>query len=545
MSTQQRQTRPAALASPPKSAGSSGDPSVERKAVRSGAGILPRRLFQEAVEQSPVAISMTDTEANILYANAAFERVTGYRHADVIRQNESILSDRSTPGEVYEGLWEALRRGQPWSGRLINRHKDGTPYLAELTAAPVFGQGGEMTHYLAMHRDVTDMYRLEQQVHNQKALIEAVVDALPVVVALFDENDRIVLDNHAYKKLVGDLGGEPGTVILKVLRQSMGEAFKQAQRQGTGFEHQEVYLESGSRGGRRWFSCSVTWFAEQDVRADAFFTPRKQSYLLLVANEITVLKRQQEERRTTVLRALTAEQERVEAMREALGGAAYQLDQPMNLIGSAMGVVQRRAAGGASSGALLDVLRQALKVGREAQETLRQSMPEVRSEAMAPVNLNQVLRDVLAMFTERLLAIGVTVDWRPASVLPAFVGREGRLRGLFKQLIDNAIDALEALRGKQRELRVVTQSDGQTILVSIQDTGPGIPEPIRFKVFEPFFSTKGPATNGGVGLSMAQQIVNEHAGTLGIDEDCRHGCRVVVRLPIGPPNDPEPYVGEP
>lgn len=172
-------------------------------------------------------------------------------------------------------------------------------------------------------------------------------------------------------------------------------------------------------------------------------------------------------------------------------------------------------------------------------------MPEVRQEAVAPVNLNQVLCDVLAMFTERLLAMGVVVDWRPASVLPAFVGREGRLRGLFKQLIDNAMDALGAVRGRERELRVSTQADGGTIAVRIEDTGPGVPETIRFKVFEPFFSTKGAATNGGLGLSMAQEIVNEHAGTLGIDEQCRSGCRVVVRLPVAHPPDQEADVGRP
>jgi hypothetical protein len=73
-----------------------------------------------------------------------------------------------------------------------------------------------------MHRDITEVHRLESQVRNQKALIESVVDAAPVVIALLDVDDRVVLDNHEYKKLQADLGmAEPAPMLMSAVRASL------------------------------------------------------------------------------------------------------------------------------------------------------------------------------------------------------------------------------------------------------------------------------------------------------------------------------------
>ncbi len=101
---------------------------------------LPPRLFFEAVEQSPIAISITDAKAIILYANLAFENLTGYSRAEVLGENEAILSNNATPASVYEHLWRTIQRKQTWTGTLVNRTKQGGDYLAELTISPVLGR---------------------------------------------------------------------------------------------------------------------------------------------------------------------------------------------------------------------------------------------------------------------------------------------------------------------------------------------------------------------------------------------------------------------
>lgn len=518
------------LAQPPKGTSSAILDAVSA-AVEVGQGLLTPRLFFEAVEQSPMAISITDLQANILYANPAFATVTGYSTSEVVGQRQSLLSDPSTPKSVYQALWGKVRARQSWNGRLLNRRKDGVRYLAELTIVPVVTTPGQVTHYLAMHRDITEVHRLEQQVRNQKALIESVVDAAPMVMVVLDDEERVVLDNQAYKKLMGDMRGrEPATALLSALRSAMGEALERVWHSRQGFSEQEVSFHSAVGGEPRWFSCSGTWIQEPELSADGFFEPHRRDYLLLIASEITALKRRQEETRINALRALAAEEELTAGMREVLGGAMFQMQGPLNVIAAAADMLRRRSLAGTEP--VRGVLEQALEAGMQALATLKASMPDDIDEPRMPVNLNELMREVLGMATERLLKDGVVVDWRPSAVLPPVIGQERRLRCLFKQLVDNALDAMSGRRWLRRELGIATRSDGDMIQISITDTGPGIPEALRRKVFEPFFTAK--AATGrhvGMGLAMAQELANQHAGTIEIDSEYQEGCRIHVRLP--------------
>jgi nitrogen fixation negative regulator NifL len=184
--------------------------------------------------------------------------------------------------------------------------------------------------------------------------------------------------------------------------------------------------------------------------------------------------------------------------------------------------------------ALATTLDAAVRNGRETLETLRASIPDDNGERVQPVDLNTALRDILKLATPRLLAAGVVVDWQPAPRLPAIPGRATQLSTLFKQLIDNAVDALNELRGGARELRVATLAGPDHVQIVIEDSGAGVPDEWRFKVFEPFFTTKGAGQQHlGMGLAIAQEIVARHGGTLDIDPACRTGCRMRVQLPCG------------
>lgn len=498
--------------------------------------VLPPQVFFEVVEQSAVAISITDAKANILYANPTFSRVTGYGPHEVVGHNESVLSDRNTPRIIYETMWGRLSQQKPWSGVLVNRRKDGSRYLAELTIAPVLDSAGQTSHYLGMHRDVTDMHRLEQQVHNQKALIESVVDAAPVVVVVLDEDGHVVLDNLAYKALASEMQGRaPSEVFIAAIREQLGDEFDRVRGKAQGFKHHEVLIDGGDAIAPRWYSCSGTWFRERDDSAANFFESRKRTLLLLVASDVTVLKQREEEVRMNALRALLAEDEAVQGIRETLAGAIYQLRQPINLISAATAMLELRELRSGDA-ALLAALREAREAGECTLTTLSNCMPANNDEPVTLVNLNQLLRDCLSLCTERLLTLGITVDWQPATKLPGFTGRERRLRAMFKQLLDNAIDAMAGYRQSQRELSLGTRYEGDVITIWVEDSGPGIPPELRLKVFEPFFTTKGAQSRAaGMGLPMVSEVINDHAGTVNIDGTYQKGCRIVVQLPVQAP----------
>ena len=151
---------------------------------------------------------------------------------------------------------------------------------------------------------------------------------------------------------------------------------------------------------------------------------------------------------------------------------------------------------------------------------------------MQAVNLNEVLSDVLKLTTASLLGAGIVVEWLP-SLKPAMVlGHSAQLSNLFKHLITNAIEAVNERRGGRRELRIVCSLRSDHIEVFVEDTGPGIAEELRYKVFQPFFTTKGAARQHlGLGLAMSQEVVTRHNGTIDIDPGYHTGCRVRVQLP--------------
>ncbi|MGR9086101.1 MAG: nitrogen fixation negative regulator NifL [Gammaproteobacteria bacterium] len=497
---------------------------------------LPFSLFVRAVEQAPVAISITDKKANILYINDAFTEVTGYRAEDILGENESRLSDKCTPRQVYYDLWRTISRKQIWHGQLVNRRKQGERYLADLTIAPMLDDRGSISHYIGMHRDVTKDHHSEQQVNNQKQLIESVINAAPVAMVVLDSEHRIILDNQMYKMLISELGhGEPARFFLDALRQDMADCWPEGASLPRGFNNREVRVDAAGRRGTRWFSCSGNWFKEEDTCADSFFSRQSREYLLLSINDISLLRRQQEKLQLQTLHDMMSEEEHIRSIRETLLGAMHQVRQPLNQINAAIQLMTQR--NDSNNKPLKELLSQVQAMGEETLTTLQRCVPEIPESAVVPVNLNQLLHEVMLLYSTKFLANGVVVDWLPNPVLPSILGSANKLRTLFKQLIDNAVNAMNRAGSRERVIKISTTVDHDWVHVSLADTGPGIPFGQRNKVFEPFFTTQAMGSiQAGMGLVMAKEIVNQHSGMIAIDPDYCNGCCFNVSFPVCPKN---------
>ena len=497
-------------------------------------GILPPRVFFQAVEQSPVAISITDTKANIIYANRAFEQLTGYGQSELIGKNQSILSYKVTPIEVYQDLWGNLLKQKPWNGVLINKRKDGKRYLADLTVAPVLGMESKTSYYLAMHRDVTEVHGLEQQVKNQKVLIESVVDLAPVFIALLNTKGEILLSNQFYDDLAKTLEDEhPERRILTALDEYVDVDLKSAGQSArnftNNFTNKEIRLKN--REEVIWLSCSGVWVDESVFNADEYFDQSRSYCLLLVASDVTQLKQQQEQVRANAMRAMMAEQHLTYGMREALQGAIFQLQGPMNMLSATLAIAQRRDEN--LDEPLHQALTEVMRTGETVIENLSNALPQEIVEASIPVNMNEVLRECLSICTKELLSQGVQIDLQLSPKLPSIQGRPNQLCSMLKQLIDNAVQAMSD--SERRDLRISTYTNDHSVVVSLRDTGVGIDETQRFKIFEPFFSgwqQKG--HHSGMGLIIAQEVARSHGGNIEFVQEHkqRQGSLVRLTLPL-------------
>ncbi|MDD2762103.1 MAG: nitrogen fixation negative regulator NifL, partial [Methylomonas sp.] len=209
----------------------------------------------------------------------------------------------------------------------------------------------------------------------------------------------------------------------------------------------------------------------------------------------------------------------------------HQIRQPLNQIHAAIQIMSQR--NDTHNLALKELLNQVQQMGEETLETLQRCVPEIPETAVMPINLNQLLHEVMLLYSQKFLANGIVVDWLPNPVLPSIMGAENKLRMMFKQLIDNAINAMNRAGSRERVINISTSVEHDWVSVTVADSGPGIPIHQRSKVFEPFFTTQQHVGGGqaGMGLVMVREIINQHGGLIEIDPEYHAGCRFNISFP--------------
>ena len=121
------------------------------------------RKLSRAVEQSADMVMVTDRQGILEYVNPAFEALTGYGRDEVCGKTPRILKSGEQPPEIYQEMWRTISAGNVFRGILVNRKKNGELYHVEETICPVRDAAGQITHFIANGRDLTERMRLEAQ----------------------------------------------------------------------------------------------------------------------------------------------------------------------------------------------------------------------------------------------------------------------------------------------------------------------------------------------------------------------------------------------
>ncbi|MCX7693950.1 EAL domain-containing protein [Tepidimonas taiwanensis] len=191
-----------------------------------------RRLTQ-AIEQSPAAVVITDAEGHIEYVNPAFERISGYRLAQVQGRNPRMLSSGRVPASTWRQAWRLLRDGRPWSGEVINRRPDGSEYLQAVTIAPVLDPHGQITHYVSVQLDISAQRDAEAKAYqlawfdpltglpNRARTLQVIANALQGDRLHRRHRALLLLNIDRFKTFNEALGHASGDALLRQLAQRL------------------------------------------------------------------------------------------------------------------------------------------------------------------------------------------------------------------------------------------------------------------------------------------------------------------------------------
>ncbi|MDZ4696869.1 MAG: ATP-binding protein [Deltaproteobacteria bacterium] len=158
-----------------------------------------------------------------------------------------------------------------------------------------------------------------------------------------------------------------------------------------------------------------------------------------------------------------------------------------------------------------------------------------RQSQRGPLDLNEVVREALRFvhykFSVRKVQI-VTVLGNPMSL---FMGNANQMEQVLVNLLSNAFDAIASTSTEgDGRIEITTSRDGDTVILEVADTGPGIPEGLNERLFDPFFTTKEEGKGTGLGLAVTYAIVGEHRGTIRASNRREGGAAFTLAFPVVP-----------
>ena len=212
-------------------------------------------------------------------------------------------------------------------------------------------------------------------------------------------------------------------------------------------------------------------------------------------------------------------------------GVAHEVNTPLTGISSFTQMLLEGAdAEDPRTRLLQKIERQTFRAAKIVNGLLNLSRPAQAGADMAPVDINTVINDVLALLEHQLQLHHVKVR-RELSERPLLVmGLEHKLQQVFLNLLLNARDAMP----KGGWLSVATHEQAGQVMVEVADTGSGIPNEYLARIYDPFFTTKATGQGTGLGLSITYGIVREHHGSIDCESSVGQGTRFILEFPPAP-----------
>ena len=489
------------------------------------------RLLQSAVERMNDIVLITragEIDAplgpRIVYANRAFERLTGFSVAEVAGQTPRILQGAETDRTELGRIRDALARCEPVRAELVNYSRDGRKYWVEIDVTPLTDDLGTATHFVSLQRDITARREAELQIR------------------LDEERFRLIAG--AMNDVIWDLDIHSGTIWWS---NQLKAVFGYDPEGGFNIDDWRACIHPDDRAR---VQDSIAHFLSGDlahwqdeyrfIRADgsiAYVSDRGSTICDPTGRAVRAVGAISDQTAAREAEAHIRQAQKLEAVGQLTGGVAHDFNNLLTVIlGNAELLVDALEADSRLR-SLAEMVASAAERGSELTGRL---LTFARKQPLDPVltDLNAQVRAILPLIQHSL---GEAIKVKTALAKDLWLAEidAGQLEAALLNLALNARDAMRA----GGEVTIETTNvwldaeaggrlgirEGRYATVSVTDTGTGMPPELMERVLEPFFTTKG--TGSGLGLPMVYGFVTQSGGYLKIRSEIGEGASVTLYFP--------------
>jgi two-component system, NtrC family, nitrogen regulation sensor histidine kinase NtrY len=357
--------------------------------------------------------------------------------------------------------------------------------------------------------------------------LETMLETIPNGVATLDAERRIVLANRALSEMMDPGGQRPfyGRALEEVFPAEVVEVLdrliKRSHRMGSASSELEVPA-NGRFGGAMNLLATVALL--EMPAATERMRREHQGYVLVLENATELLRAQKQSAWKEVARRVAHE---IKNPLTPISLSAEQIRRHIDRLASVIADPEAYASTPTSVG----VIRRCSEVITSSVESMRSlvdqfaALAEFPTARPKPADLNTIVENSLALFAGRMQTIRIVRKMGPD--LPLVMADPEALKRAIGNLIDNAAEAMQ--QSLFRELRIGTSLlENGMVELTIADTGSGLTDEMRERLFLPYFSTKQRGT--GLGLAIAAKIIQEHQGTIRAEKNEPAGAKFIVEL---------------